>query len=254
MHDIVTRLLAERMVWVPMPELGDLLPEAAQQFKSCVLGNIPIEDIMTGKYELTGPDDLEAGDPDDGIIAKYPGKNDPSRKRHGVPPDSKVYMQYRLRTRAMLRTANLYQQVFDPFFDLMAKLRSLLDLRIEDMLDQLGRQCQELGRLQHNRERSVIRVMTYLEPRRDDSGLAGKYHTDRNDITLHLYDSVPGLMLKRTASELELVPTRPGFSLAFVSDRLASLTGIPAVLHGARDNGKRQVIVMFVHFHHADGT
>lgn len=254
MREAMANLVTERLAWLHMPELEALLPKAAESFKTDVLGNIPMEDILAGKYEWPGPDDQEDGDPDEGIIAKYPGKNDPSRKRHGVPPDSKVYLQYRLRTKRVFQERGQYQPVFDPFFNVMKQVRSRLDFRIEDMLDQLWQQRPKLGRLHHNRERSVIRVMTYLDAREDGSGLAGKCHTDRNDITLHLYDSVPGLVLQHEVGKFELVPTRPGYALAFVGDRLASLARLPAVLHGARHNGQRQVLVMFVHLIHEDGS
>lgn len=253
MREEVIRLLGHRSAWIPMPALEELLPQVAASFQADVLGNIPFEDLMSGKYELhlkEGP--YATGEPDDGIILKHPDKEDPSRIIHGVPPDSKVYLQYRLRTMDMMKAAGCYQTAFDPFFELMEELWEGIDQYLFTFILELTGLRPELGVTGWDRDRSLIRVMQYLDPRGDGSGLAGKFHTDKNDITFHLYDSVPGLVVVAEGEQQELVPTRPGMALAFSSDRFVIPSGLPAVRHGAVDNGKRRVIVMFVHFTYND--
>ncbi len=251
MNTIVTELLTNRMVWLDLPEITDLLPRAARAFETEVLANIPTEDLLADRYQLQFDPQLE---PDDGIILKHPNKADPSRAVHGVPPDSKVFMQYRYRTRTMLEDKGLYQTAFDPFFELMDEIRSRLDRRIVTLIAELRSQWPGLGATGYKAETSLIRVMKYLDPRVDGSDLAGKLHTDRCDLTCHLYDSVPGLVVEREPDKLELVGTRPGQALVFVADRFTRLSGIPALCHGARDNGRRAVMVMFVHLNHASGA
>lgn len=252
MHDIVKRLLLERKAWIPMPELTELLKEAAERFEQDVLANIPIEDIIAGKYTFHHPDTPE---PDDGIIYKHPDqKDDAWTLRYGQLQDHKLFMQWRLRTEDMFRERGLYQEVFAAFFLVMEEIRWRLDRVITQMLAELHEEWPTLGASGHKHEATVTRVMCYRGARTDGSGLAGKTHTDRNDVTIHLYDSTPGLLVETADSQFELVETRPGEALAFLSDRFAKLSGIPALRHGAKDAGARMVIVMFAHFTHADGS
>lgn len=253
MREEVIRLLGNRYVWIPAPALEGILPQVAASFETDVLSNIPIQELLARKYELhltEGPD--ATSEPDDGIIIKHPNKDDPSRIIHGVPPDSKVYLQYRTRTVDMMKAAGCYQTAFDPFFGLMEELWEGIDQYLFNFILELTGQAPELGVTGWDRQRSLIRVMKYLDPRGDGSGLAGKLHTDKNDITFHLFDSVSGLVIVNEGEEQILVPTRPGLALAFVSDRFAHMSGMPALRHGAVENGKRVVIVMFVYFTYND--
>lgn len=255
MREIIKRFLAERRVWVAIPEIAGLLSEAAERFQKDVLANIPIEDIIAGKYTWHHPDTPE---PDDGIIYKHPNQTgDVWTLVHGVLQDHKLFLQWRLRTEDMFRERGLYQEVFNDFFRVMEEIRWRVDRVIIDILAALHEEWPHLGALGHKEHATVTRVMAYLGERNDGSGLAGKIHTDKNDVTIHLYDSKPGLLVQAVDGRpdlFDLVETRPGEALAFVSDRFARLSGIPAVRHSAKENGRRTVIVMFVHFTHADGS
>jgi len=250
---IVERFLAERMAWIPMPELETLVPEAFRCFEE-LLTLIPFEDLAAKKYELhvdrtKGADDVP-DEPDDGLILKDPELHDPSTAARGELPDAKVFFHARLDTRELLqkKLKDKYPPEFEKFLQTMDPIRSVLDVQIEGFLKALGRARPELGGLRNDREMTVIRCMMYRKQRDDGSGLAGGLHLDRDYATIHLGDTVPALVVVKPNGEHVLIPRCYSRGLLFGGKRLERRSGIPALRHGAKDNGNRLVMVAFVHF------
>lgn len=249
MTSVVARLLADRTAWMAVPGLAELLELAARQYLA-LLRVIPKKDLRAKKYEVHMPDTPQ---PDDGIFYKYPKrKDDPSAITHGVVPDHKTYVQVRARTRRLLMLLGLYCPESEAFFDTMDEIRRRIDVHIHALREALYESRPDLGRLRIRVGETVIRCMVYHGARPDDPKMSGKGHTDKADITLHLYDSAPGLLVRLNdeTNEMTLVPTSRGQAFAFLSDHLAQPLGCKAVYHGARNRRGRAIIVAFPYFQH----
>lgn len=247
-NEIAAQFLAERMVWISTPELQHLLEFAREQYRR-MLALIPIKDLIIGTDLVGKYTWWECGtdEPDDGIFLKGPENNDPSAIRLGRPPDRKIYFQVRKRTQGLFQKKGVYRPDFAMFFRIADELRRRLDVRIRQLLEELTRQRPELGELEYDEEATVIRFMVYKDAREDDPDFSGQMHLDKCSLTMHLGDSRPALVVIRANGERELVPTRPGKSLPFLSEKLARILSIPALEHGAAYCRDREVVVCFVH-------
>lgn len=247
MDRVVRELLERRMAWVTMPALTEVLPQVMLEYRR-VLAGLDMKDLERDRYAWRHADTEEL---DDGFILKHPDKIDPSRQVHGQLSDDKIFLQYRLRTEEeMRRRPEQWRDDFVPLFRMLDDVRRELDGVIERVLAELNRLRPGL-QLTHKASATVIRCMTYRGERPGQPGVAGKAHLDKNDLTLHLYDSCPGLFVELGDSR-ERIETRAGQALVFVSKRFEQVWGVPALRHGAFYNQDRGVIVAFVHFRHPD--
>jgi hypothetical protein len=246
MDNALAEMFATQYTWVPLPDLKQLLPVADRLYQD-LLSRLAWDDVLAGRYTWHHQDTYE---PDDGIIVKRSADtSDPSCVVHGVPPDNKVFIQLRPRTRRMFMAAGGYEESFTDFFDVTDEIRRRLDARVQALLPVLRRSPRVMGPIHYDHANSVLRLMRYDAPRPDASGLAGKPHTDRVDVTLHLWDSEPGLVLLPWRRDDVHVPTRPGEALMFVSDGLSQRTTVPALRHAAlhaAGTEPRRIIVFFM--------
>lgn len=260
----------EQCCWTPVPGARPILLRVEELFRHQVLSSISEQELLVGKYELTVPGEDE---PDDGIILKRPDKYDKSAAETGVPPDSKVVAMCRERTVGMLQADGLYHPNFVEFFEQVGELRRCVALALKPVLAALNQHRPDLGGVTLDHDRTVIRIQEYHVPRLavidpdevvgvtgqirepgEQREVSGKLHTDRCALTLHLYDSTPGLLIRRRGQPLQLIETRPDEGLVFLSQALARRGVGVALLHGADACPGRVVIVCFVHLHYGQGN
>ena len=258
----IKQLLGTRQTWLEMPpELAELLPLAIEAFRD-MISRIPEDHLVpqAGRefsrcqwHVKTGPAPTE--DPDDGIFVKDESVPDRYPTTHGRRPDNKLTLQVRRRTRRLFK----YRYKTEPdgfrpethvFFDLAERIMDLRDAWIEAIITALVKQNPALKGISHRRDLTTLRFMIYRRVSADCPGVAGQYHVDKNDITIHMADSCPGLLVRQDTGEYRLIPTRPGWAYIFTSKRFKALCGLEPLLHGAQDNGARAVCVSFVHFWH----
>jgi hypothetical protein len=101
--------------------------------------------------------------------------------------------------------------------------------------------------------RHVLRLLSYSKPSTKGQML-GEFHTDRNFITLHLWENIPGLEFKARKTRHQYT-VRPGQVLVFPGKKArriskGQLRGLPHGIVGREDmttSTKRQSIVFFSH-------
>ena len=215
-----------------------------------MLARIDPIDLAKGRYTWHHRDTDE---PDDGVIVKLSSDvSDPSIAKHGLPPDNKVYIQVRRRTRRLFKAAGVYDDAYCDFFDVTEEIHERLARRWRTFPECLREVRPDLPAQTHDCERSVLRLMRYNRARPDDGGLSGKVHTDKNDMSVHVWDSRPGLVLRPAGGGDIDVPTRVGEGLMFSGDGWERLTGVPTLVHAAKHDATateaRRVIVYFSYF------
>lgn len=249
MQRVVSELLGQQYAWVPTPELRDWLLLADILFQN-MLNRINSGKLLAGRYTFHYP---TTDEPDDGIIVKRSqDTGDPSIARTGVPPDNKVFIHMRSRTKRLFVEEGVYDRAFDDFFEVTDEIRRLVCRVYHRLFVQLRHDRPDLERFELDLEESVLRLMRYDDSRADGSGLAGKPHTDKKDITAHLWDSSPGLILMPRGDIPIEVPTRTGETLLFVAEQFAKRTAVPALLHAAKHDPNlvepRRIAVYFGKF------
>lgn len=183
------------------------------------------------RWEVHVPRDPKHDEPDDGAIRKS-------------GQDHKLYFHYRPDVEQLLKEKNgvtlspdqqewlkYMRQVWDACADAHLEYARKLDHHCP------GYEFEK--RAERSQHLSCLRILKY-ELR---AGTLAKEHTDRDAVTFHLDESLPGLYTTRgDVVRQEESPALPNV-LVFAGDQIAEITQgkVPACIHGVKDttNGKR---------------
>ena len=252
-------------VWIREPRLEGR-PRRLLHLLAQMIDHLGMERVLANEFKW---DSGTTPEPDDGIIYKHPeDMTDETAARTGVRPDHKVLLHARLRSRDLFRGRGWWGPMSGEFFDLAEETLELTARHLQPYHDELRRICPTLMGFERNPEECVVRVMWYLDFRRDEPAHAhkignggrpqvGKTHTDRAVETVPLDETHPGYTEYEDGSgNSPGTVLRPltGAKRWFAGKLLQEETGgqIPASWHGAThlnpEDGRRGVVIYFGHF------
>jgi len=182
------------------------------------------------------------GDPDDGYI-----------RRSGGEYDCKSFFHFRPKLFDCLLDRGVDFQRHFVWLSDCQRLYSLCvntELWFAEHLDKVivGYNFSEMLRDEVAKKRNVLRLLSYDVPE-ENGGMMGKYHQDRSFLTIHIWESHPGL---RVGADQLLYKSCRDTALLFPGKKAAFLTGgkldpetkffsggdIEALVHGIKDESK----------------
>lgn len=254
--EIVRDFLTRSYSFLPIPGVSELIDQAVPEFVRLVEN--PPSGPVAFDYDTIG-------DPDTGLIIR---SGEP--KETGGTYDRKVFWHYRPHLEDMLELRN------PEFLESEAKLIGLsreIRARLFDAVQRFARELApnlptDIANLL-DPDKAVLRFLAYTHIREDGwadgKRIIGAEHTDRDALTLALYESHPGLEFERLAGAWREMNSRPDQPIIFAGQMLerATMTSnvppVQAVWHrvrqidGAARVSEKIIRLSVVYFTHLRG-